>query len=340
MTATTLDARLDMDAFHRPEAGRHGDNPDWAGMWFELVQELSGEFVGMRGGIRRADGSIAWTYVPHAFYDGLGGFVNLLRQETGLPDIAIPVRKSRKPSWLQRAAAVYRLVATRPKVAALWKSQDMSWRSRSNEPRTAGTAVATELFDVDRTRRLAAKARAHGVPVNSILMGALARASQSELHDGPAIWMMPVNMRGPVTLARDTANHTGYLQIELSRDATPSAAHEQVKEGLRRREHWASWLFLNVGRVVGYSGMRRIYQFQMARFGGRPFVGAFSNLGSWNGYGEWFVCPPVTLTCPVGSGAIMCDGKLSLTLEAHPSIARHADWARSLMDRWVAELGV
>jgi hypothetical protein len=325
--------------FMRPEAGRFGSEPDWAGLWFDVVEELSGEFVGMRGGRLCADGRIAWTYMPHASYDGLGGFVHLLRQETGFADIRIPVRRSRKPTWLQRMAALLRVLAEKPRTPAVWKSQDLTWRQQSAEP-CAGTAIATVLFDTDRTRRLEGKARKLAVSVNDLILSALARASQSELSDGPLVWMMPVNLRGPVALARDTANHTGYLQIVLGRDATPAQAREQVKEGLRRRMHWGSWTLLNAGRIFGYSGMRRIYQLQLARYKGRPFVGAFSNLGCWEGYGQWFVCPPVTLTCPVGTGAIICNGKLSLTLEAHPSISSDPAWARGLMDRWVAELGI
>jgi hypothetical protein len=89
---------------------------------------------------------------------------------------------------------------------------------------------------------------------------------------------------------------------------------------------------------VGYRGIRAIYKMQMYRFEGRPFVGAFTNLGSWDGYGEWFVCPPVAATCPVSAGAIVCNGRLSLAIEAHPSVAGGATWARALMVRWITEL--
>jgi hypothetical protein len=52
------------------------------------------------------------------------------------------------------------------------------------------------------------------------------------------------------------------------------------------------------------------------------------------------VCPPVAATCPVSAGAIVCNGRLSLTIEAHPSMAGGAAWARALMARWIAGLGV
>ena len=136
--------------------------------------------------------------------------------------------------------------------------------------------------------------------------------------------MMPVNMRGPVKLDRDTANQTGYLQISIPDGAEIGDVQDQLKLALRRRDHWASWAFLNISQIVGYAGIRHIFKFQMKRFQNRPFVGSFSNLGAWSGVGDWCICPLVTLTSPVGVGAIVCDGRLALTVEAHASIQREA----------------
>ena len=150
--------------------------------------------------------------------------------------------------------------------------------------------------------------------------------------------MMPVNMRGPVKLDRDTANQTGYLQIRSPTMRRSPTCRTSSSCALRRRDHWASWAFLNISQIVGYAGIRHIFKFQMKRFQNRPFVGSFSNLGAWSGVGEWCMCPLVTLTSPVGVGAIVCDGRLALTVEAHASVKREAGWTQSLMDRWAALL--
>ena len=311
---------------------------DWAGRWFDLIEELQGEFVGMRGGLVQPDGSIAWTFVPHARFDGLGGFVDLLRRTTAAKDLPVPVRRTQRPSLWQRIAAVAQLCAERPRVAGRWRHQAAAWRPGEDQCREGNTFAATHLFTKEETGALERAARASGAPLNALLLSGLARASEAEIADGPAIWMMPVNMRGPVTLARDTANHTGYLQIDIAPGASAANVQAQVKERLRRREHWGSWLFLNLGRIAGYRGMRTIYGFQMRRFGNRPFVGSFSNLGSWRGVGCWFVCPPVTMNAPVAAGAIVCDGRLSLTLEAHASMTGGREWSRGLLQRWIAML--
>ena len=338
MSATTLDTRVDrateVDAHAATSAADRKPATDWSGAWFKIVESGWGEYIGMRGGRLQPDGSIAWTFLSHADYDGLGGFVHLLRRTTGA-HVEVPVRKSRKPSFWARTAALLQLLARKPRPAAAWREMDPSDTSRRTGP---GAAFAAELLDAQQTQRLVSKARALGVPLNSLLLSGLGRASQDHMEGGPALWMMPVNMRGPVKLDTDTANQTGYLQIDIARDATPSQVHEQVKLALRRRDHWASWLFLNAGRIVGYPGMRAIYKLQMSRFQGRPFVGSFTNLGAWNGHGEWFVAPPVARTCPVGVGVIICNGQLSMTIEAHHSIAAGAVWSRVLLDRWIREL--
>lgn len=345
MIGMSLAARLDRATSNRradtvrPRAPKNaGQSTDWSGLWFKLVEEDHGEFVGMRGGLRIGEDEVQWTFPSHALYDGLGGFVHVLRTHFPDREFRVPVRRSRRPSWYELASALLGLLAREPEAAAAWTGFDPGWRARGAKP---GEEIATHFWSAEATQNLVAKARGHGVPLNSLLLSALSRASQPDLGAGANLWMMPVNMRGPVALARDTANQTGYLQMELGRAATPSDVHGQVKLALRRRDHWATWLFLNAGRFVGFAGMRRIYRVQMARYQNRPYVGSFSNLGNWDGVGQWCVCPPVTKTCPVGVGAITCDGRLALTIEAHASIVREEGWTGALMRRWIAllELG-
>jgi hypothetical protein len=332
MTAVAAHAELEIAAEGAPRADRTA--VDWSGLWFRIV-ERDGEFIGMRGGQRRADGRIDWVFPSHAEYDGLGGFVHVLRKAFPGRDIKVPVRASRAPSFLKRAAAFLRLCAHAPVPAAAWKGYDTTWRGRRTQ---AGTEFATHFFAPDVTRRLNAKARSKGVSLNSLLMHTLARASETDLEAGPKLWMMPVNMRGPVKLDRDTANQTGYLQIEIADDASIGDVQDQLKLALRRRDHWATWTFFNLSRVIGFAGICRVFKFQMKRFQNRPFVGSFSNLGAWKGVGDWCVCPLVTKTSPVGVGAIVCNGRLALAVEAHASIRREAGWTQSLMDRWTALL--
>jgi hypothetical protein len=236
--------------------------------------------------------------------------------------------------------ALLRFFAKKRRAAAPWKTLDLSWSAPVGGIKGPGTNLATYSFDAERTSKLSDKARAAGVSVNSFLFSAMARVSEPELEAGPAMWMMPVNMRGLVPVTRDTGNYTAYLYIEVDRGSTAARVHDAVKRAMQRGEHWATWLFLNVGRVVGRKGVHWIYTDQVKRVDGRVCVGAFSNMGTWNGIGKWYVAPPVTFSCPLGVGVMTCDGSLSITIDTHPSIASNQAWPQALMDRLIAELDV
>ena len=316
-----------------------GEGPkDWAGAWFDILEEM-GEFVGMRAGRRASEATEpAWLFCSHAGYDGLGWFATLVRQQQADASIAIPrMNETKRPSWVSQAAALLRLMARKPQPAAMWNTWDADWQAPPGKAK-AGTATATHVFDASGTRRLTGIAAAKGVSINSLLLAALGRAGAAQLQGGTAVWMVPVNMRGPVSLPRETANHTSYLQIATAAEATAESVHNQIKGKLGNNEHWGAWLFTNCGRLVRLAGMRYLFNRELSRTNGRPWTGAFSNLGAWDNCGQWSVCPPVAKTCPLGVGVVTCDGCLSLTIDAHPSIARDAAWTRALMDRWVIEL--
>jgi hypothetical protein len=63
---------------------RSAQGPDCSGLWFKIIEE-----VGMRGGKGRTAGSISWSFLSHASYDGLGGFVHLLRRDHGAGQVEV-----------------------------------------------------------------------------------------------------------------------------------------------------------------------------------------------------------------------------------------------------------
>ena len=319
-------------------ADNYSGPTDWRGLWFKLDKE-KGEFIGMRAGRPRADGGVDWRFLPHLQHDGLGGFKEILKAD-GFGVGPLPtLNETRRPNLRKRAAALWRHFFKPPVTAAAWQTLDPQWKPQPGLP-VAGTAIATLSIDKDRTQRLARAAKQHRVSLNSLLLSALARASEADLGPGPALWVIPVNMRGAVKTSRESANHGSYLDLELRRGATAREVHEKIKAGFHNLEHWGAWAMLNAGRVVGYDGMRRIQHEQLARRQGRPWVGTFTNLGAWNGIGDWYVCTPVTYSCPLGAAVITCDGKMMVMIEAHPSIARDQSLPRALIARWMDQLDI
>jgi hypothetical protein len=312
---------------------------DWPGRWFKLDEEVSKEFVGIRFA-KAAPGKrdVSWTYVSHIDFDGMGALAHLVKQDEQQRDVALPtLRDAYNPGWLAAAGAQLRFFLRKFRPSANWKSLDPSWREPARSL-PAGTAVATGMLDVERTQCFSEKARALGVSTNSLLLSALVRASRPYVGRGPALWRVPVNMRGPVAAKSALANTSSFVEVRIGADDSAPHVHRQIKSCLTRREHWAVWYFANIGRLVGDRGMRILHTVYHWISRGRPWVGSLSNLGTWNGIGDWYFGPGCQYTSPVGAGVIICNGKLLLTLEAHLSIARDRALPQTLMNRWIAEI--
>jgi hypothetical protein len=132
-------------------------------------------------------------------------------------------------------------------------------------------------------------------------------------------------------------NYCSFIKIPVGEDDSAARLHQQIKTSFTRREHWAAWFFCSIENYVGIRGMQVIHKIYHAMSKGRPWVGTLSNFGTWSGVGEWYFAPGCQYASPLGAGVIFCDGKLLLTIEAHP--AGDSAMPQALMARWIAELG-
>ena len=336
MTEATANPRVDKKTQSALAQTDHSLGTDWVGYWFKLVETTVGEYVGMRAGRPSPDGfGIAWLFRPHYDYDGAGGLVQILREETQSRDIQVPVLKGgATPSRLWRTMALLRFFAKKRRAAAPWKTLDLSWSAPVGGIKGPGTNLATYSFDAERTSKLSDKARAAGVSVNSFLFSAMARVSEPELEAGPAMWMMPVNMRGLVPVTRDTGNYTAYLYIEVDRGSTAARVHDAVKRATQRGEHRATPP-PECGQVVG----RRVFTGHTdgmeARLDGRAVLGA-SPTWSWDWIGP-VRRPPGTFSCPARRRRH--EPAMESAPERSRSIVnrRQSSRPQALMDRFIAE---
>ena len=78
-----------------------------------------------------------------------------------------------------------------------------------------------------------------------------------------------------------------------------------------------------------------------------PTVGAFSNLGEWDAarrivapaaLGDWFACPPVLRSQPLGAGCVTFRGRMGLVLQAHAVLTTDAGVTRSWMEAWLERI--
>jgi hypothetical protein len=323
-------------------AGKSEAKPiDWVGQWYTLDRVITKESIGIRfGKVVPGQNAVRWQFKCHVYGDAIGAIALLAKEDGYEGEVPLPaLREKHKPGLLAGAGAQLRFLLRKSAPAPDWKSLDPSWQM-PQKPLPASTAVATGALDVERTSRFAERARALGVSTNTLLLSALVKASRPFVREGSALWRMPVNMRGPVEGISPYANYCSFIEIPVGEDDSAPRLHQQIKTSFARREHWAAWFFCTIGNYVGIRGMQVVHRIYHAMSKGRPWVGTLSNLGTWNGVGEWYFAPGCQYASPLGAGVIVCAGKLLLALEAHPSIARDSAMPQALMDRWLAELGV
>ena len=65
-----------------------------------------------------------------------------------------------------------------------------------------------------------------------------------------------MNLRGGVTRARDTENHSSYVGITVRSHDSVHDVHRSVYNALAAGEHWANWMSYRSGLLMT-SGMRR-----------------------------------------------------------------------------------
>jgi hypothetical protein len=318
---------------------------DPIGLWFVAAEEL-GEFVGIRfGRLPPGANEPEWIFLPHTRFDGIGGLAEILRskgaQVERLPQIKCPVA----PSWLSLLRAVPKYLSPRRRVKWRRMERKPAGGNSSRPPR----AVAWHVFDEETTAQIRRECRKADVTVNSFLLKHLTRAIHPFLEDRSSVvpWMIPVNIRGRVERGRDSAIHTSYVGVKVRSSDKVRDVHRNVYSALHAGEHWANWRMYLLGRFIT-PGMRR-YLVSSGWALSQWNLGGFSNLGDWDPdkkitqadcQGAWLFCPPVLRVLSVAAGCVTFQNRLSLTIQAHPSLTTDPAVPKVWMQNWVKEIEI
>lgn len=308
--------------------------------WFR-ASEAMGDFMGIRygrltGGVGDAAKNVEWHFVSHCECDGIGGFARLLRERGAvipeLPVTTSPCRRVMGPLWrLVRGSGVKGGCARRA-----------DWRPSAAEGARSGpsAAVAWHVFTEAETAAIRARCREPGVTVNSFLLKHLDEAVRPEVRrpDLRVTWMVPVNLRGDVRHADDTANHVSCVEVKIAPDDRAMEIQQQIRRSLERGEHRANQILLGIGRFLGHAAKVKFLTMDRARPAGT--IGAFSNLGVWDAEKKiatedvWVFCPPVVKGQLLGAGCVTFQNRLGLAIQGHGSLSGTPGIAGLWMGRW------
>jgi hypothetical protein len=311
--------------------------------WFVAAQEL-GEFVGIRfGRIPPGADEPEWIFLPHTDFDGIGGLAEIFRRRGVKVDRLPQLRHPLAPSWVSLVRALPKYFG--PRRGIKWGAVERG--AANGDWAHPPTAVAWHVFDEEVTTRIRQVCRKAEFTVNSFLLQHLTKAIRPSLEDPASAvsWMIPVNIRGKVDRGRDTAVHTSYVGVKVGSGERVQSIHRNVYAALQRGEHWANWHLYLLGRFIT-PGLRR-YLVATGWGGFQRNLGSFSNLGDWDPdqaitepdcLGAWLFCPPVLQMLPVGTGCATFQNRLSLTIQAHPSLTTDPSVPGAWVKNWVKEI--
>jgi hypothetical protein len=311
--------------------------------WFETLESV-GEFVGIRfGKVRPVDGSVEWFFLSHAEFDGIGGFVHLLRERgavvTELPKITHPAALSWWP--------FFRFLPTMLKPRRILKWRDLKQGEKPADSTQPPPAVAFHVYNQQETAEIRRAARFAGVTVNSFLMKYLDRAIRPSLADptNAIPWMVPVNLRGRVNQPTDTENHSSYVGIRVYASEDVKEVQSHIYDALKRGEHLAAWKGFAATKSTSAGIKKKLIKANRAT--SQWSVGGFSNLGVWDPekkinapdcQGDWLFAPPVLRFQMIGAGCVTFQGRLSLTLQIHPELTTSPAVATEWLRSWRREI--
>ncbi len=313
--------------------------------WFIAAEEI-GEYIGIRfGRIPSGVTEPEWIFLRHTDTDGIGGFADILRKRGAKLDELPHTKHPSSPSRFSALRLLPRFLKPRKQVK--WGPlAGPKTLSNSKEP---PVAVAWHVFDESSTMHMRLVCRRVGVTMNSFLLKNLTKAIRPFLNDQSSVvpWMVPVNVRGRVNLARDTENHTSYVGVKVQSYETVHDVHRKIYLALGKGEHWANWQAYKLTKSLTM-GMRR-YMFAKGLAISEWYLGSFSNLGDWDAekkitqrecMGDWLFSPPVLRCQLIGAGCVTFQNRLSVTIQAHPELTANPEIAKAWIQNWVKEVEI
>lgn len=307
--------------------------------WYEAIGQ-TGDYVMIRfGRVKPGATEVEWVSIPHSEFDGIGGFAHLLR-EKGVEMDHLPENSHlQKPSWGPFLKSVPKLMGPRKQLK--WRDFPKSETAESTLP---DPKLAWHVFSEDETNLIRKAAREGKVTVNSLLMKLLDEVLRQDQVDPQALvpWMVPVNLRGQVDREDDTQNHSSYVSVKVSPEETEEELHREIFRKLDLGEHWANWKAYSATRLVPAFVKRAMIR--SGRAMAEWNLGLFTNLGVWDPdqkidhedfVGSWMVAATVLRCQTVGAGLMTFQGRLSLTIQAHPDLTSSQVVVDQWMERWL-----
>lgn len=285
------------------------------------VMGRAGEEITMYFG-RVVGGKVEWHTRMHDRTDGLGGMASVLEE---CHRVVVPLpndrwRRRRTPSPLRLVAAGLRACGG---------------TSRRPEVPAGAPAQAWSVLEPDSVIALHQHIAAADSTKSGHLLWAVSQAWLTANGGSSRDWMVPVNLRGSISVPDVRDNQFGYVQVRVRKQDSPaqvSARLDHLVTGPEALDSW--WAATTLAAWPGNAFRLEL----MARGVGWAGDGVFSNLGSWHvpevPAGEaWVFGSSVNRFVPVCASTVTVNGALGMMLRLRADVAQGLD-VTALMQSW------
>lgn len=317
--------------------------PHRLGMLFEILDEMGEDptftFALARVGNPTPIGSLD---VHHAESDGHGGLTRFLYENRIGFESPRPRANESAPSLAERLRAIVRVARHRGGEPLVIHRRNADWVRGT---KVTARPAAGRLLSAEASTRIFTAAKAAGASVSAHLLHTLTESVVPLVAEpGRSVtWGVPVNMRGPVEVVPGDANTSSIMPVDVPRGGEAREVHAALIRSLSENLHWGKWDQLNLVARLGKRFLRKKVS-HYYRTADPARIGVFSNVGAWRGNTDddvGIIAYGVpAFTDPLFAGALTWNGKLALTLRAHPSLATTDAEVAGWHDAWLAKLGV
>lgn len=308
---------------------------DYIADWF-IMHEENGDTMLMRG-VRHdlATKTDHWMVRNHRDTDGLSFFVDEMKL-VGYDNLTYTeASQNFDLPWWKKILVFIKTFKGKPPIITQWKNP-------LKQVPYAQENVVWGYFSEDDSKQIERSAKRNGVNLSTYLLWNLSQELRFFLKDDEAVqyWVFPFNLRGLVKVVSANANQASFVEVPVKKENSPKDIFRTIQASIASEQYWAFWLIMSLGRITGINFIRKFFfglrRKNICHFGTYTFYGHWPPKTVTNERYKseiWTGFPPVTKAQPISCGAMIWNGKLTLSLNIHPATGFDKEKNQELLER-------
>jgi hypothetical protein len=305
---------------------------DWMGRWYDIIKDRGENDRPTLGRLDLRTNEVDWMEFSHSEMDGVGALIHYYEKTDFKLEKYPSLREASIPSFFERLLIFYRLIFTSTKIKTIWNETN-----RGAEPKDP-LAISYRIFTKEETGAIETFCKKNKYSVNAFLMNTTTKFLLSLLSkNGEGTWTLPVNLRPVLKRKNIKSNHSSAILISVAKNDSPLDTHQRISLALKNKMHWGIWWMHQIGKFIGYTGMKYI----SGRAAKTNFViGSFSNLSSWElpPHHIWVGGPPGSKNFPISVMVMKANDQMSFSLKIHPFIMKDLSRTSEILNKLIQHI--